>query len=44
MAFEALDFVYRPYDPAAVRDRWRLLRAGRPVPGGHAANFDRGLL
>ncbi len=38
------DFVYRPYDPAEVRDRWRLVRAGRPVPGGHAANFDRGIL
>ncbi len=38
------DFVYRNYDPAEVRDRWRLVRAGRPVPGGHAANFDRGLL
>jgi putative protease len=38
------DFVYRPYDPAEVRRRWRLVRAGKPVPGGHAANFDRGLL
>jgi putative protease len=38
------DFVYRPYDPREVRDRWRLVRAGRPVPGGHAANFDRGIL
>jgi U32 family peptidase len=38
------DFVYRPYDPAEVRERWRLVRAGRPVPGGHAANFDRGVL
>jgi putative protease len=38
------DFVYRPYDPSIVRERWRLVRAGRPVPGGHAANFDRGLL
>jgi U32 family peptidase len=37
------DFVYRHYDPREVRDRWRLVRAGRPVPGGHAANFDRGL-
>jgi hypothetical protein len=38
------DFVYRPYTPQEVRDRWRLVRAGRPVPGGHAANFDRGVL
>lgn len=38
------DFIYRPYDPVVVRDRWRLLRAGRPVPGGQAANFDRGIL
>jgi len=27
-----------------VRDRWRLVRAGKPVPGGHAANFERGIL
>ncbi len=38
------DFVYRPYDPREVRDRWRMVRAGRPVPGGQAANFDRGIL
>jgi len=38
------DFVYRPYEPAEVRDRWRLVRAGRNVPGGHSANFDRGIL
>jgi putative protease len=38
------DFVYRSYDPAMVCDRWRAVRAGRPVPGGHAANFDRGIL
>ncbi|MBI1831495.1 MAG: DUF3656 domain-containing protein, partial [Planctomycetes bacterium] len=38
------DFVYRTYDPEVVRDRWRLIRAGRPVPGGQSANFDRGLL
>jgi putative protease len=37
------DFVYRPYDAATVRECWRLVRAGRPVPGGHAANFDRGM-
>jgi len=38
------DFIYRAYDPTEVRERWRLIRAGRPVPGGHAANFDRGIL
>jgi putative protease len=38
------DFLYRPYDPAEVRRRWRLVRAGQAVPGGHAANFDRGIL
>jgi hypothetical protein len=38
------DFIYRNYEPQEVRDRWRLIRAGRPVQGGHAANFDRGLL
>jgi hypothetical protein len=37
------DFVYRPYDPAEVRDRWRRVRAGKPVRGGHAANFERGV-
>jgi U32 family peptidase len=38
------DFLYRNYDPQTVRDRWRLVRAGRPVPGGQAANFESGLL
>jgi putative protease len=38
------DFLYRPYDPADVRDRWRALRSGKPIRGGHAANFDRGVL
>jgi hypothetical protein len=38
------DFVYRAYDPAEVRERWRRVRAGRAVPGGHAANCDRGML
>jgi hypothetical protein len=38
------DFLYRGYEPAQVRDLWRTVRAGRPVPGGHAANFDRGVL
>ncbi len=38
------DFVYRPYEPVEVRDRWRAVRRGRGVPHGHAANFDRGIL
>lgn len=38
------DFVYRPYEPSQVRDAWRRVRAGKSVPGGHAANFDRGVL
>jgi putative protease len=37
------DFIYRKYEPAEVRERWRLIRAGKTVPGGHAANFDRGV-
>jgi putative protease len=38
------DFIYRAYTPAEVRERWRLVRAGRAVPGGHAANFEHGIL
>jgi len=38
------DFIYRKYRPEEVRKIWRTVRAGRPVPGGHAANFDRGVL
>jgi hypothetical protein len=38
------DFLYRKYDPLEVRNRWRAVRAGRAIPGGHAANFDRGVL
>lgn len=37
------DFVYRNYEAGEVRRRWRLVRAGRNVPGGHAANFERGM-
>jgi U32 family peptidase len=37
------DFIYRKYTPDAVRESWRLLRAGKNVPLGHAANFERGL-
>jgi putative protease len=38
------DFLYRAYEPQTVRDRWRLIRAGRPIRGAQAANFDRGIL
>jgi putative protease len=38
------DFIYRKYQPAEVAQRWRQLRAGQRVPGGHAAHFDGGLL
>ncbi len=38
------DFIYRRYDPAVVVQRWRAVRAGKIIPGGHAANFDRGVL
>jgi hypothetical protein len=38
------DFIYRTYTPAEVRERWRMVRAGHPVCGGHAANFDHGIL
>ena len=38
------DFVYRKYEPSLVAERWRLVRAGKAIPGGHAANFDRGVL
>jgi putative protease len=38
------DFVYRPSDAANVVGRWRTVRSGKGVQGGHAANFDRGVL
>jgi putative protease len=38
------DFIYRLYEPAEVRDRWRRVRAGQAIAGGHAANFERGIL
>ncbi len=38
------DFLYRNYEPDEVRHLWRLVRAGRRVPHGQAANFDRGIL
>jgi hypothetical protein len=38
------DFIYRTYFPQQLQERWRTIRAGRPIPGGHSANFDRGLL
>jgi len=27
-----------------VRERWRRIRAGKAIPGGQSANFDRGIL
>jgi putative protease len=38
------DFVYRPYAPEVVAERWRAVRAREAVLGGHAANFERGVL
>jgi hypothetical protein len=38
------EFIYRNYEAAAARAVWRAVRAGEAVMGGHAANFDRGLL
>lgn len=38
------DFILRRYSPLEVRTSWRLIRAGRSIPNGHAANFDRGIL
>ncbi len=37
------DFLFRSYPPDQVRDLWRRLRAGEPIPGAQLANFDRGL-
>lgn len=37
------DFMYRDYTPTQVRERWRQLRAGRPLPGTQPGNFERGL-
>jgi U32 family peptidase len=38
------DFLYRAYDAETVRDLWRRIRAGRAIPGGQSANFERGIL
>jgi hypothetical protein len=38
------DFVYRPYEPEVVVQRWQAVRTGKNVPGGHSANFERGVL
>ncbi len=43
MALRA-DFIYRNYAPDVVRQRWRLVRAGKAIPGGHSANFEKGML
>lgn len=37
------DFLFRAYAPEQARDIWRRLRAGGPLAGTQAANFDRGL-
>lgn len=37
------DFIYRSYEPNELRDTWRLVRAGKQVPRGQAANFERGM-
>ncbi|MFO0878803.1 MAG: U32 family peptidase [Gemmataceae bacterium] len=38
------DFVYRRYASEVVAERWRIVRAGKVLRGGHSANFDRGVL
>jgi putative protease len=38
------DFVYRRYEPGQVREVWRLLRMGKPVPDTYSARFEQGLL
>jgi hypothetical protein len=38
------DFIYRKYHPSEVVGRWRAVRAGNIIKGGHAANFDRGVM
>lgn len=38
------DFVFRKYAPAEARAAWRAVRSGSNIPGGHAANFDRGIV
>jgi hypothetical protein len=38
------DFIYRKYEPEQLRELWRRIRSGKPVPHGQAANFDRGML
>jgi hypothetical protein len=38
------DFIYRRYHPDEVRDLWRQVRSGQPVPGSQAANCARGIL
>ena len=38
------DFIYRNYSPDEAVRAWRLVRAGKNVAHGHAANFDRGML
>jgi putative protease len=37
------DFLFRSYPPEQVREIWRRLRTGEPIPGTQLANIDRGL-
>lgn len=39
-----MDFIYRPYAAAEVKRLWETVRAGQAVRGGHAANWERGML
>lgn len=43
LAAARVDFVNRAYAPAAAREVWDAVRAGRPVPDAHYGNYLRGL-
>lgn len=38
------DFIYRDYSPEVVQERWRRLKAGKAIEGGHSAHFDQGMI
>ena len=38
------DFAYRDYSPEQLRDLWRKIIRGEPIPNTHDGNFVRGLL
>jgi putative protease len=42
--FFRADFLWRAYRPEEVLSIWRNLRASKPIPGTHEANFVRGLM